>query len=323
MRRHESLIMIESYRRRIFLSPCHLEAIQVYNEVVNLPLLVEEYKLPEMDFRNIFFSTMIQCGVEEFVMISSNPKRDTPNFDSDFLSSRIIFDRKLSTQYFKIFDKINPLFIGHHENEKLEKADRNEAHSARSFITDLLFGMKTNLGSVNITLYPYPDLMRLNTFLEPELYYPIKNLMSLIEKDNLKLPLPTKSILHKDILKYEEIIESSLFSKYVLAHQNFERNSLPKYRALTQIRKDAKNLQNRFSKYINLKEILINSLNVIPPSVELFGGKIYGSVAEKLLKIMEPIFKDNISNNRRFINYQFTPITEDVLKKRLFNYLRR
>lgn len=310
--------MSQETRRRIFLGPRQLEDIQVLDEVFNAPILINKYNLPKMDFRGIFFSTMIQCGVEEFAMISTDMMRDTPGFNSDFLSSRINFDSKLIKQYFNIYGKIYPLFEQYRENKNLERKDILEIHTTQMFLTDLLFGMKTNLGSVSIPPKPDPDLERLKIFLEPELFYPIRNLMLLIENDNLKLPIPTQSILHQDVQKYEEIINSGFFSKYVRSHQNLENNAISKPRALTQIRKDAKILRNQFSKYIDLKGMVINSLNMVPPTAEFFGGKICGNVAEKLLKIIEPICKNNISNNRRLVTYQFTPITEDVLKDRFF-----
>jgi hypothetical protein len=309
--------MSELDRRRIFLGPHHLEQIRIFHKFVNLPIFQNKDNPSTVDFRGIFFSTMIQCGVEEFVLTSINKEQDTPKFNSDFLSSRIIFDSKLDHQWAITYTQFRSLFGEYHEDENLDEKNKNELHAAEMFLTDLLLGMKTNLGTVNIPFYPNLNLERLQTFLAPELYYPIKNLKSLIENDNLNLPLPTESILHQNIRKYEEIINSGFFSKYVQSHQDFENNTIPKSRALTQIRKTAINLQNQFSNHVSLKKMGINSLRIVPIGAEIFGGKICGNVAEGLLKIFEPICKDNLLNDRRLVTYQFSPITEDILKNRL------
>ena len=66
----------------------------------------------------------------------------------------------------------------------------------------------------------------------------------------------------------------------------------------------------------------INSLHLIPTGVELFGGKIYVTVTEQLLKIVEPIFKDTLTNNRRIVTYKLSPITEDLLITRFLKNVK-
>jgi hypothetical protein len=315
--------MTDKHRRRIFLGPHHLSAIETLDEVLNLPVLTKECKLPKMDFVGIFFSTMIQCGVEEFVLISPNVLSKRYCLNSDFLSNRITFDSDLTNKYYRIYDKILPLFKEYCENENLEKENKSQLNTTQMFLTDLLFGMKTNLSSTTTFVSPYPDLTKLKSMLAPELYYPIRNLIMSIEEDDLKLPLPSKSILHDNIQKYEEIIDSNIFSNYAISHQNLQNNSISKSKTITQICKDAKILRTQFACYIDLKRLAINSLNVIPSGVELFGGKIYGTVAEGLFKLFEPTFKDYISNNRRLVTYQFAPIAHDVVSERIFEHIKK
>lgn len=307
--------MSDKSRRRIFLSPWHLEQIQCYNELFNHPLLIKDSNLQKMDFRGIFFSTMIQCGIEEFVMINCNPSRDLPQCNSEFLSKRIIFDCDLCKKYLQIQENLWPLFEEYFVRAQIEGTSDTKVHVARNFLTDMLFAMKTNLGSVAITS-PTPDIERLKTTLNPELFYPLRNLILSIENDDLELPLPTQSISSQNVQRYEEIIDSEIFSNYAISHQNFQNSSITKPNAFAQIRKNATKIEKQFGHYVNLKNMAINSLHLIPTGVELFGGKIYGTVTEQLLKIIEPIFKDTLTNNRRIVTYKLSPITEDLLNTR-------
>lgn len=314
--------MIEEKRRRVFLGPHHVAQIEVIDEILNAPPLIENSNLQKLEFSSIFFSTMIQCGIEEFVIVTDQYPKVKKNLNSVFLSDRIVFDKNLYRKYFQMYEKILPLFSEYEENENFKKNDKSNVYATKMQLTDLLFQMKTNLGSVSVGMSPRPDLEGLKGILKPELYYPVRNLISSIENDNLKLPIPTQSILQSNIEKYEEIINSDIFTHYSTSHQNFQNQTLIKSKALTQIAKDAKKLQIRFSRYIDLKEFAISSFNKIPIGAEFFGGKIGGTIAESLLKLVEPIYKNHLLNNRRQVIYEFSPITNDIFNERIFKRLK-
>jgi hypothetical protein len=314
--------MIEENRRRAFLGPHHVAQLRVIEEILNAPPIIENCNVPKLDFSGIFFSTMIQCGVEEFVVVTDQYPQVKHDLNSEFLSERVAFDKNLYKTYFQIYGKVLPLFAEYEEDEKLGKNDKSELHSAKMLITDLLFQMKTNLGSVSVGMSPRPDLERLKVILKPEMYYPIRNLIYSIENDKLNLPIPTQSILQSNIEKYEKIIHSDIFVKYSKSHQNFQNQTVPKSKALSQICKEANKLQIRFAKYIDLKEFVISSFNKIPIGAEFFGGKIGGTVAEGVLKLFEPIYKNHLSNNQRQVIYEFSPITNEIFDERIFKRLK-
>jgi hypothetical protein len=314
--------MSEGGRRRIFLGPAQMGHLQGIDDVLNNPKIMEYLELPKIDLSGIFFSTMIQCGVEEFVLVSNSYREVLGDLNSDFLSNRVVFDKNLFETYLGIHCKVLYQFAEYEEDESLDEKDKSELFKTETFLADLLFQMKTNLGSASIFKGGPPDLKRLKTILSPEMYYPLQNLFSSYETDNLRLPLPTQSILHQNIKNYEKIIDSDIFSKYSLAHQNLQNNKLPKSTALKQICYNANKLQIRFQRYLSLKELAISSFNKIPIGAELFGGKIGGLAAEGLLKLFEPLYKNGLSNNQRHIRYEFSEISKDIIKERIFTRVK-
>lgn len=311
--------MEEKNRRRIFISPYQLGPLEMLSDLVNLPPVIEEFNIPKMDFQGIFFSTMFQCGVEEIALICPDNRHKNYNIGSDFLRNRIAFDSQVSKKYELLLLKVKPLFKEYYEDEKLQQNDKGNIFKAEVLLTDLLFEMQTNLSSVFISPYSKPDLKRLQVTLQPELYYPLKNLILLIESDNLNLPLPTESVLRNDVKKYEKIIESDIFSKYAATHQKLKNKQIEKSKALSQIIKNGELLQTRFNRYINLKELGITTLNMTPKCIDLFFGKIAGAATENALKLFDPIVSRFLSDNQRLVTYHFSPIAQEILNDRLFD----
>jgi hypothetical protein len=309
----------EEYRRRIFISPYQLRALDMLSDVVNIPPIIESLNIQKMDFQKIFFSTMFQCGVEELALICPYENQKNFKIESEFLSNRISFDSDLYHKYGLLLHKVRPLFEEYFENEDLQKADQENIFKTEVILTDLLFEMQTNLSSVSILPWSKPDLEKLRVTLEPEKYYPIRNLLSMIENDNLNLPLPTQSILSKDVKKFEKIIESNIFLKYAETHQELENKKIEKSSALSQITEKGKMLQTRFERHINLKEFGITTLNLAPSCVELIFGKIPGVIAENAIKLLDPIISRYVSDNQRLVTYEFSPISKEILTERLFN----
>lgn len=304
-------------RRHIFLGPHHFECLMTLDEVINHPAILKKLQKPKIDFQGIFFSTMIQCGVEDIYFVCDIDERF--NLKSEFLSNRIIFDSDLTLKYHRILAKVNSLFNDFSQSEKLEKDQSHEMHNARMLLTDLLFEMKTNFGTVSIfNKQPYPDMTKLDLVLDSELYYPLTQLFSLIENDKLSLPIPTRSILPENVKKYEEIIDSDLFIKYSSSHYALQKNTIGKQTAINRIEKNAKRLQNKYSDLLNVQEFVIKTLDTIPIGAEILGGNIYGKIAEGVVKLIESIYQKQGMKDKRLTTYEFTPISYEILERRFF-----
>lgn len=311
--------MKEGYRRRIFISPYQLKALDWLSDVVNIQPIIESLHVPIMDFQKIFYSTMFQCGVEELKLIC--PAENQKNFEteSDFLRDRIRFDSGLNHKYELLLRKVRPIFEEYFEDENLRMSEQENIFKTEVILTDLLFEMQTNLSSVSILPWLKPDLESLRKTLEPEKYYPIKNLFSMIENDNLNLPLPSQSILSTEVKKFEMIIESDIFQSYTISHKNLENKKIEKSKALFQIKEKGKMLQTRFERNINIKEFGVNTLNLAPPFIEVLLGKIPGVAAESILKLFDPILSRSVTDNQRLVTYEFSQRSKEILNDRLFD----
>lgn len=314
--------MISENPRSLFISPPQLGFLYALTDVMNSPPVIEFHKT-KINFPSIFFSTMIQSGVEKFTIVGGQDYFDNiePSIRSEFIANRIINSPNDYVEFIKIFNKIKSIFEKNLEIENISQDNKFEIFATEAFLTDLFYGMKKNLCIVSVTLDSYPNMNKLKSIISPELYYPLNNLLSSFENQNLNSPIPTKSILHQNIRDYENIITSDIFQEYVDSHKKLEQFEYSKPEAVKQIAIKANSLKNKFSNLISLKHLTITTIDNTPRVAELLGGKICGEIADYSIKIFGPILNNYLTGNRRMIIYQFSPVSKEIFDNRIMKHL--
>jgi hypothetical protein len=312
-------------RRRVFISPSQYGALGVYGKVINFPPILKALNQSQLNFSGIFFSTMIQSGIEEFEILPSYGYHDELKqfiFNSEFLSDRVVENSKDEESYAKILEKFDILFDEHTIKKELNDDEKANILFTKSYITDLLFAMKKDLNLVSLALTPRSDLTKLDPIIDPELLFPLKNFLSLIECENLRLPLPATSIQHVDVKIFEDIITSDVFSDYVSSHRNLENKKNVKTKAFFQIAKNAKLVKKTFTNYVDLKDLSVNTMEITPKIVDVFGGKIWSLVADSTMRLIKSTFVKYGSMDKRLIIYDYSPYSKEILHNRVFQYIK-
>jgi hypothetical protein len=287
--------------RRIYFGPYQLGLMNALHDGVNHPDMLK-HRNP-INVEAIIFSSMIQCGIERFEM----PHFDDPLFDnlnSKFLTSRIDY---LSTK-----DEGNSLetvvntFQKYLPEEYKHDMKYMPVRQIQYLIADLVFSLehKTSI----LSLPSIPKISQIENLLPPELLFPIKNLLSSFEQLNPSLPYPKLSIPSSQIARFEQIINSDLFSSYSSKHSELEKLSIAKENALNNIVESGKIIFQKNLDYLQLKNIILSVLPLTAKGIDIFFGKLPGSLAYYLANTLSNLLKDE----HRIIIYQFNPIWNDL-----------
>lgn len=289
-------------KRKVLVGPFQFGALNALNDVVNLPPILEHF--PKMDVENLFFSCMIQSGVEEFEI-----SQDCPVKESKFLSERISFTPQKA--YIKSHEIIRKIFT-HHLPDNYE---RDETYSIiwrlESFLSDLFLSLERRTSMVCIL--PIPDLARADRLIPPELFYSFQNLLNAFDSENATLPLPRSSISSKNVKIFQGIIASDLFSQYTLTHKELDHNKLPEKKAILDITKAGRALFRNYKRPLYLKNLTISLLPVTAKMIDIIFGRLPGILSEYAVNRLNNWLK----NDRRIVLYHFGPMFHEISSRRL------
>lgn len=293
-------------KRRVIIGPGQSGPLWAFNTILNLPPILE--KNPNIDFESLFYSSMIQSGVEQFevILVQCYPIRK-----SEFLDKRISFiPKKIYLKQCEIVDKA-------FENYLPEDDETDEKYlpvwQLKSFLSDLFLSIRRKVSMVCFT--PIPDLTKVEKLIPAELFYPIQHLIAAFDCENVKLPLPQKTIKTSDVKRFQDIISSDLFSQYTSAHGELEDSKLTKKKAILNITKVGQALFQKNRALLYLKDLTISLLPITPKVIDTVFGKLPGILAEYSGKILNNLLKDE----RRIVLYLFFPMFENILFQRLSN----
>jgi len=257
--------------------------------------------VPTVNLKRIFFSTMIQGGIQEFLLQDDQNK-------VNFLSNHI---KQFSSEHYEEVGRVlNDLFRYFlpegYENDKKYK----EVVLYKQYLYELISSMKMNKSFVLMS--ESPKLEYIKNLIPPDLFIPIENLVCRFESDTPQLPLPSQSIPHKDISIFYDLINSELFSEYAQNHNELENTNS----SITKLVESGSNFYKKYIEYLELKKLSISLLEISPNLIDTFFGKIPGHIADFFARL----FTDQLNLQKRVIVYHFHPtikylINEELLKK--------
>lgn len=254
-----------------------------------------------VDLHAIFYACMIQSGIEKFA-ISGRP--------ASFSKSKFLLNRISpfpSDSWHKALKSVESSI----DPPASKEAVKVKASAALNyFLVDLMVAVKQK--SSIVIAHPLPDITGLENHLPPEIYIPVRNLLSTIETNDLKLPLPKNFISSENIKRFQEIISSDLFSQYSLSHQALENRSTPKEKALSHVVAKGQSLLNN-NDLLRAKRTAISLIPLSSKIIDVVFGKLPGTLAEFFGQQLSQLLKED----RRIVIYRFDPLVKELLSKHL------
>lgn len=268
--------------------------------------------LPELDLQFIVYSSLIQSGAERIQLnqdyvhkVSGSPpplKRTLP--------FPLI-------EYFNLFNKVQYPF----KSLLPKNYDKDERYSEvgclEYFITDLLFALRYSAAPV--TVLPLPSIIKLQEILPTELFISIKSLLSSVDSSTRDVQLPIATISETNVRRFEEVIESDLFDKYISSHKNLEILSVSESKAINETIDTGNELLRKNTDLLRTNNAKISLL----PITEKFFKYNFSQLLEYTSKSWAKVATNNFNKNRRIVVYQLNPILDDVTAIRVADAVRK
>lgn len=271
------------------------------NEMVNEKLKV---KMPEVDVNGVFYASMIQAGIEKFEMVGNL----SPSIKSEFLQSRILRlpDKNWHDAHDKVEASINRFFPDNDEH--------NDRHSSivqlKVFLLDLMLAVQRK--SSVVLMQPLPDMTDLQKVIPPELFVAINNLMSSIESESTKLPIPKDYVSPEHFQRFQEVICSDLFRRYTVHHEKFEDGRILKIDAKKEVELMGRTLLGSNRNLLKAKELTVSLIPVTSKIIDIVFGKLPGALSDFFGQQLSTWLKDD----RRVVIYQLDPVISELVSRR-------
>lgn len=283
--------------RKVIVGPFHAGYLARVSTDLNPKGASKE--LPVIDVNGAFYACMIQAGIEQFVALGPLvythsdflERRTVPLPDEDWLSAvRMVKDSlaKFLPEDYDEDDKYFPVSV------------------LSYFISDLMLAVKKK-SSVLVIGTPR-DVSELADLVPPELYIALKNLMSSIESENAKLPLPKDLVSADNVLRFQEVISSDLFSKYSAKHNQFEDGRVLKIDAAQNVEASGRSLIGRNRGLLKAQRMAVAMIPLSTKIVDTVFGKLPGALAEFFGQQLSGWVKDD----RRIVIYNSKPIIQTL-----------
>jgi len=153
-------------------------------------------------------------------------------------------------------------------------------------LTTLFYSAKTGVPYVNPEFPEFNDFAFVESRLSKELYSSIKNLYSVIEPGNIPTITPSYSALKQDVRRFEDIVNSTLYSKYANS-----LSLLPVTSKLDLVKKDIQatslKLYNKYGKQLDLKETAFGFLKFTKRITDLFINKFASLMGDYLIESIQ------------------------------------
>jgi hypothetical protein len=167
----------------------------------------------------------------------------------------------------------------------------------------------------------YVDLKKFDSLqdrLSKELYIAIHNLFSLVKSESVSTIIPQYSVLKKDIKRFEEIANSSLYLKYANSLQLLEESN-----KIALVKKDiqvnALKVYNKYANHIDLKSMSISFLKFGKKAIDLVSNNITSIIGDYLIDALQ----QSTSNKRKVYFYNCTDSFYPILYANRIGELQR
>lgn len=252
--------------------------------------------------RQLLYSTMIQAGVDQ-LDVGINPFEENVEGPLSTRIKNMPFD-KVWTEYHNILDEV---FATDLKNEEDDNASL-DFRIMKMFIADLLYALNKKRSLVIIP--GIPNITQYDGKFSVSNIIPLQNLIDTITTIENDLPVTRHNLTHNSIIKYEEILTSSLFEKYRTNSSMLEASTNNQNTVLENIRDSASHLVSHNSRLLKLRKARISILNIGTKIIDV----VFGSLPGKLADVATSLATNAIQDDFRLTIYDMSNKIHDIYK---------
>ena len=264
-----------------------------------------------VDLEGIFYATAFQSGIDEF-LVPEYKEHISPS--SDFIKSRTHYvSHAESKEHYNLVDSAFSTYLpdGWAKNEEYEFV-----WSLHSFLVELLDSM--SLSSSLLLPSGIPDFSEAESQLPSELAQPISLLLSAIVDIQTPSPIPLKAVPTDDIHRFNDIMSSDMFTRYVEAQSELDNSDSSIEKTLPVIADRGRQLFTQNKHILTLKKSSAGILQMSPKIIDAAFGKLPGALAEVAAKLGVSL----LDSRRRVVIYDFRSTTQNILLSNLVRMMQ-
>jgi len=264
----------------IYISRNDLAGINAISELSNVDAFLEQ--LDPIDYHFLLFSTLYQSGTNFFQLdINYLPSTIVTN---PFWKDRFVaIDNKA---YEKSIVKATNILKDNFDLELDKKYRAPQYTNLKSYLSSLFYSAETGIPFINTEFAESKDFDFLESRLSKELYAAIKNFTSLVQSDKISTITPQFTVLKKDVKRFEDIANSTLYLKYSESLQLLSHTS-----KVDTLKKDihvnALKVYNKYAKHLDLKAMTFSLLKFNKKIIDLFTNKVTSIFGDYIIEAFE------------------------------------
>lgn len=263
------------------------------------------------DLEGIFYATAFQAGVDEFIVPDL---KDKPTPKSEFLAARTRYiSRKDTETHWEI---ARAAFSAHLPNGWERSEEFSSIWQLESFLVELMDAM--SVGACVLSPWGIPDIAKAEALLPSELSVPLSNLLAAVKDFQAPSPIPQKAVPTEDIHRFNDIMASDVFSKYVTAQYSLEDSETPLESSQPTVVSSARLVFAKSPQLLQLRKAGLGILQVTPKLVDAVFGKLPGALADLAAKLGGNLLEER----RRVVIYDFRSSVQEVLLTNLVRMVK-
>ena len=186
-----------------------------------------------------------------------------------------------------------------------------------SFLADLFTAMDRK--AAFLAVGGLPDPADIEQLVPPELFLPLRTLAAGFENTSVASTVPTIAVGRDSIERYQAILQSDVFTRYVHAESALEEISYDIPSALNGVLQTAQSLVRINPHVLALRRSGIAVLTVTPKLIDAAFGKLPGALADFGAKLGITY----LDERRRIVIYDFQKLMFESTLRHVMDMLRR
>lgn len=277
--------------RIIYIDPRTQAGLKVASKLSNFEVFLRH--LDPIDFSFILYSSLYQSGANYFEIDYSlvpDLLKNNPFWKEKFISIDKEIYQSSENRAIKILES--------NFNFDLDRTYRApQAYSLKEYFTSLFYCTQTGVPFINVEFAESRNFDFLESRFNKEFFFILKNFHSLINLDNISTVTPQYTVLKRDVRRFEDIANSTLFLRYADS-----LNLLKEEDKIDLIKRDihsnAVKVYNKYAKYLNLNGMTFGFMKASNRLMELFVNKQASVFGDFFVDIIE-----KINSRKRIVNY--------------------
>lgn len=267
----------------IYISSAEIGGLNSISRLGNSEVFLEE--LDYVNFHFMLFSTLYQSGANYFQVdfeILPTEILKNPFWKDKFID---IERNILEKSFAKSAEVLKSNF-----DFKLDKTYRApQAFYFQDYFTSLFYSTQTGIPFVNPNFSETKSFDFLESRMSKELFLAIKNLHSQIETNEISTITPKYSVLKKDIRRFEDILQSTLYNNYRDSLMLLENEVDKVEKVKKEIKVNALKLHRKYVGNLNLKDMGFSFLKENKKVADIFLNKPTAIFGDFIIETVEKL----------------------------------